>query len=84
MDVEGPVGAFTEFAVADDVDAGVGLLAHDFGDGFGETRLERRLVIGLAVLDGAPELDQFRRPDQAADMGGQDPIGVLRHRSSLP
>jgi hypothetical protein len=26
-----------------------------------------------------PELDQVRRPDQAADMSGEDAIDVVRH-----
>ncbi len=77
--VERPIEPLAELAVADDVDAGLGLLAHHLGDGFGQAGFEGRLVVGLAVLDGAPELDQFWWPDQAADMGGEDAIGVVRH-----
>jgi hypothetical protein len=57
--VERPIEPLAELAVADDVDAGVGLLPHHLGDGFGQAGLERRRVVGLAVFDGAPEFDQF-------------------------
>ena len=77
--IECPVQPLAELAVADDVDTGLGLLAHDLGDEFGQAGLEGRLVVGLAVFDGAPELDQLGWPDQAADMGGEDAIGVVRH-----
>ena len=62
-DVEGPVDALGEFAVADDVDAGIGLLAHHFGDGFGQAGFERAFIVRLTVLDRAPEFDQLGRPD---------------------
>ena len=54
-------------------------MAHDLDDGFGEAGFERGLLIRLAVFDRSPEFDQLRRPDQAADMGGEDAIGVVRH-----
>ena len=75
MDVEGPVAALAELAVADDVDARVGLLAHDGLDRFLETILVRALVVWLAILDLVQELDELRRPHQAANMGCEDAIG---------
>ena len=71
--------SLAELAVTDNVDADLGLLAHNLSDGLGQASFERRLLIGLAVLDQVPELDQFRRPDQAADMSGEDAIDVVRH-----
>ena len=74
VNVERPIAALAELAIADDVDAGIGLLAHDFRDRFRKASLVRGLVVGLAVLDPVQELDQFRRPHQAADVGGHDAI----------
>ena len=75
VDVKGPVAALAELAVADDVDARVGLLAHDGLDRFLETILVRALVVWLAILDLVQELDELRRPHQAANMGCEDAIG---------
>ena len=77
--IERPIEPFTEFAIADDVDADLRLLADDLDDRLGETGFEGGLVIWLAIFDRSPELDQFRRPDQTADMGGENAIGVVRH-----
>src|SRR5262249_14553049 len=51
---------------------------------YGDDRLGEALVIGLLVeavtlLPGAQELLQLRRPDQAADMGGEDALGTAFH-----
>src|SRR5262249_20849826 len=73
------VQPFAEFAIADDVDADIGLLAHDLGDRVGEAGFESGLVKRLAVFDQSPKFDQLRRPDQAADMGGEDAFSVVRH-----
>ena len=37
------------------------------------------LVVGLAGLDQLEELDELGRPDQAADMGGEDAVGAAGH-----
>ena len=74
-----PADRLAELAVADDVDAGVGLLAHDGGDRLGEAAVIGRLVEAVALLPGAQELLQLGRPDQAADMGGEDAIGAALH-----
>ena len=66
-------------AVADDVDAGVGLLAHDLGDGALHPRRERGLVVGLAELLGVEHRDQIGRPRQAAGVGGEDAAGAALH-----
>jgi hypothetical protein len=83
VNVESPVGAFAKLAIADHVDAGISLLPHDFGNGFREADFKGGCVVRLAVLDGAPEFDEFRRPDQTADVGGQNAINVVRH-GNLP
>ncbi len=75
MDVEGPVAALAELAVADDVDPDLHLAADDLLDRFLQAGLIGRLVVGLLAFDLAQELDELRRPHQAADMGGADAIG---------
>ncbi len=79
VDVERPVGAFAELAVADNVDADLGLPAHDFRNRIRKARFERRFVISLAVLDRPPERDELWRPDQAADVSGENAIAAVRH-----
>ena len=80
MDVERPVAALAELAVADDIDAGLDLLAHDLLDRGLQAGLVGGLVVGLAGLDQLEELDELGRPDQAADMGGQDAVGAAAMR----
>ena len=79
MDVEGPVAALAELAVADDVDAGLDLLANDLLDRGFQAGLIGGLVVGLAGLDELEELDELGRPDQAADMSGKDTVGAAGH-----
>src|SRR5207247_3884479 len=79
-----PTDRLAELAVADDVDADAGLLALDLGDG-----LLQALGIGGAVerlpgLLGAQARAQRRRADEAADMGGEDPIGAVFHLAPSP
>ena len=74
MNIEGPVVDFAEFAIADDIDTGLGLLPHDLGDG-----IAQRIVVGsgwqsFLVLDRPQHVDEFLGTDQAADMRGQDAI----------
>jgi hypothetical protein len=63
-----PGDRLAEFAVTDDVDAGLGLLAHDLGDAIGQAALIGRLVIGGVLAPGVEEGHQIGRPNQAADM----------------
>jgi len=66
----------------DHVDARRSLLANNFGNGLGEAVLVGLLVKRLACLLRAQELLQRLRPDQAADVGGENPIGASLHYSS--
>ena len=81
MDVKGPVAALAVLAVADDIDAGVGLVLDDLLDRLPEAGFVGGLVVGLAILDLAQKLDQFGWPNQAADMGRED--AVAGHVSPL-
>ena len=74
-----PADRFAELAVADDVDADLGLLAHDLGDRLLQALVVSRLVVRLAGLLGAQKFLQRRRPDEAADMGGEDAVGTALH-----
>jgi hypothetical protein len=81
-----PADRLAELAVAHDVDAGLDLLADHGRDRVPEAGLIGVLVDGLAVAHGAQELEQGWRPDQAAHMRGQDPVGTPFHdvtRSSM-
>src|SRR5262249_53597273 len=71
-----PRDRLAELAVAHHVEAGLGLPAHHLADRLGQAVLIGGLVIGLPALPRADEFEQFRRPDQAADMGGENPIGA--------
>jgi len=72
--VVGPPHGVGELAVVDQIDASLFLLAHDLGDGV----LQPRLVSGLVeLLPEGPllaDLEKLRRPRQAADMRGQNPV----------
>ena len=76
-----PADRFAELAVTDHVDPGLRLPAHDLGDRTGHAGLIGVLVERLALLLGAQELEQLRRPDQAADMGGENAFGAALHRA---
>ena len=72
---------FAELAIADDVDADLGLLAHDFGDRIRQALRVSRLVIRLSSLLGAQEFLQRRRPNETSNMRGQDAITAALHWS---
>jgi hypothetical protein len=75
-----PADRFAELAVADDVDARLGLLVHDLGDGAFQARVVGGLRrTGLPACFGAQEILQRRRPDQAADMRGENAIRAALH-----
>ena len=63
-------------SVVDDVEADLRLLAHDVSDRVVQAGVERRLVVRLLVALRLEEFLQLWRPDQAADMRGQDSAGV--------
>lgn len=79
VDVERPVAALGELTVADDVDAGLDLLAHDLVDGGLEAVFVGGLVVGLAGLDQLEEFHQFRRAWQTPDVGAKDAILAGNH-----
>ena len=79
-----PADRLAELAVADDVDAGAGLLPHDIGHGVGQAFLIGFYVVRLAALLGAQEFLQRLRADQAADMRGENAIGTAFHARSMP
>ena len=74
-----PADALSELAVADHVDAGRSLPAHDLGDRLRQTGFVSLLIERLAGLLGVQEILQRLRPDQAADMGREDPIEASLH-----
>ena len=76
-DVPRPGERLAELAIADDVDADLRLLGDDLGDGRAQARLERLLVVGLAVLLRAQERLQLAGAGQAADVRAPDPILVV-------
>ena len=78
-DVLRPGNALAELAVADHVDADLGLLADHLGDRLLEVRGVRRGVIALALLLGAQMLPDRLRADQAADVGGENSVGAAVH-----
>src|SRR5262249_58909087 len=61
-----PADGLAELAVARQVDADVGLLLHDFLHRAREAFVVRLLVVRQAALLRRDELEQLRRPDQAA------------------
>ena len=79
-----PADRFSELAVADDVDADLGLLAHDVANGCFEAFRIGGLVEGLAPLFRGQKLAQRRGTDEAADMGGEYPIRAAFHRRPPP
>src|SRR5262249_10907253 len=75
---------FAELAVAHDVDARLGLPAHDVGDGGGEAFLVGRFVERLpGLLEPQESLQRFR-PDEAAHVGGEGAIRAVLHGLNLP
>ena len=56
------------------------LLPHDVGDRSGQAAGVGRVIVQFAALLGAQEILQSLWPDQAADMGGRDPVLAALHR----
>ena len=74
-----PADRFPEFAVADHVDAGLGLPADDSADRLGQARLIGFRGDRFAGLLRAQERLQRLGPDQAAHMGGENSIAAALH-----
>src|SRR5262249_23363659 len=79
-----PADRFAELAVAHHVDAGVGLVAHDLADGLRQALLIGRSVERLAALLEPQEVKQRLRPDEAADVAGEDAVRATLHNGFMP
>ena len=66
-------------AIRDDVDAGLGLAAHGFGDRAFDPRREERLVDRFPLCFLLDQVAQIVGPRQAADMRRQDAIHAPLH-----
>src|SRR5262249_30333672 len=71
-------------AVAGDVAAGGLLPAHDVLHGQTQSILIAGLVLRLARLPAAVQLDQLVRPRQAAGVAGEDPLLAALHPVTQP
>src|SRR5262249_55975767 len=74
-----PADGFSEFAVADHIDAGLGLPTNDGGNRLGQARLIGLRIGRFARLLRPPECLRRLGPDQAADMGGENSIAAALH-----
>src|SRR5262249_2419249 len=79
-----PADRFPEFAVANHVDAGLGLPADDSADRLGQARLIGFGIERFAGLLRTQERLQRLGPDQAADMGGEDAVAAAFHAAGPP
>ena len=77
-DVADPAG-LAVFAVADDVDAGLGLFAHDARDFVAQRLPVCGFVVGLAMVARRQDVADRHRANEAADMGYEDTIGAALH-----
>ena len=68
-----------ELAVGDDVQARLDLLRHHLGHRARHAPGVGVGVVGAAVLLLPHHLQQVERPGEAADVGGQDPVGAAVH-----
>src|SRR5262249_4687742 len=71
-----------EFAVVDDVDAEIDLLAADLGDRGAQPRGMRLLVDRLALFLSLYDIEQIGGPRQAADVSGENSLGASLHAPS--
>src|SRR5262249_39728948 len=76
-----PADGFSELAVADHVNAGLRLLLHHLCHRLGQACLVGSGVERLAILLGTQEDLQLRRPDQAADMRGENAFAAALHKA---
>ena len=75
----GRVARLRHFAVVDQVDAGLGLLADHLCDRRAHARGQRRAIDRHAFLLGVHHADQVVRPRQAAGVRGQKALGAAFH-----
>ena len=66
-----------KFAIGDDIDAALDLLAHHIGHGLAQGFLERRRVIRLSAVFCLHNVEEMMRPRQAANVGRLYAIGIL-------
>jgi len=66
-----------KFAIGDDIDAALDLLAYGIGDGLAQGLLKRGFVISLPTVFCLHDIEKMMRPRQAADMRRLNAIGVL-------
>src|SRR5512145_707116 len=74
-----PADRLAELAITGHIDAGLGLLAHNFFNRAREAAAVGRLVVGLAALLCADKRQQALRPDQAADVRGENSLVAAPH-----
>ena len=72
---------FAELAVADDIDAVVGLDLHHIGHRLAKAVLKAGIIDLIAGFHGGQVLDQRRRADQAAHMGDGDAVVRAHERN---
>jgi hypothetical protein len=69
-------------AVRDDVNADLGLPAHDLTDGLAHQPSVRIAIVRLRSVLGRQDGDEGVRPRQAADVRREDPLRAPLHRRS--
>src|SRR5262249_6801512 len=72
-----------QFAIADDVDAGIDLFANDIRDSIPQPRVQLLTVNRAASHDISRHLDQIGRPIEPARMCGENPIRASLHENAL-
>src|SRR5690554_5666876 len=77
MYVEGPVGAFTELTVTDNIDSDISLLANDLLDRLLKSRVINFLTRRIVATGGAQHPQKVVGPNEASDMRRQYAIGHL-------
>src|SRR5262249_2359160 len=83
LDDVGEEGRLALLAVGDDIDAGLGLPAHDVRDRAANELREGLAVVRLAAVLRAKESDEVVGSREAPDVRGQDPVRAPLHRDLL-
>jgi len=73
----------SEFAVAYDIHAGFRLLPHHFGNGFLKAGGMRGVIVGATLFNFFQKSDELGRPDETADVRGQNSILIACHSFPL-
>ena len=82
--VERPGAELAEFAVTDDVDAGLLLPPDHLANALLQERVESRSVDGQAVLHRLDVLDELRWANEAAHMRRENAVGACWHGTFTP